>query len=76
MNEPSVDSFSAYGTSAFKAVTYAKWRCIHNELLENDFVLFTDGDVVFRRNDTLDIILERMPRNRCTCSANGDRLLR
>ena len=44
-------------------IVYQKFRIIHRELLKNDFVLFTDGDIVFKDKRFLKDLINRIDDN-------------
>mgnify|MGYP001265326788 CR=1 FL=1 len=41
-------------------VVYQKFRCIHKALLDNDFVYFTDGDIVYKSDKFITDLNNRM----------------
>lgn len=44
-------------------VVYKKFDIIYKELLENDYVLFTDGDIVYRKKGFLEYALRNIGEN-------------
>jgi hypothetical protein len=44
-------------------IMFQKFRIIHRELLKNDYVLFTDGDIIFKDKRFLQDLLNRIDDN-------------
>eukprot|EP00614_Pseudopedinella_elastica_P005259 CAMPEP_0172599988 /NCGR_PEP_ID=MMETSP1068-20121228/20111_1 /TAXON_ID=35684 /ORGANISM="Pseudopedinella elastica, Strain CCMP716" /LENGTH=704 /DNA_ID=CAMNT_0013400427 /DNA_START=81 /DNA_END=2195 /DNA_ORIENTATION=+ len=44
-------AFASYGSDSFNAIVQYKFAAIHHFLKRRDFVIFTDGDVVFLQHD-------------------------
>lgn len=44
-------------------IVYKKFDIIHKELLDNDFVLFTDGDIVFKKQGFIEYCLKNIGTN-------------
>ena len=50
-NSDNLDKMFSYNDKGWNLITYNKFNIIHKELLENEFVCFTDGDIVYENND-------------------------
>lgn len=57
------ERFEHFRQGNWANVTYYKFEIIYKELGENDFVLFTDGDVVFKKSGFLDYCIEHVGSN-------------
>jgi len=68
--EQKIKEFQEFRQGNWNKVVYQKFRCIHKALLENDFVYFTDGDIVYKsdrfikdlnnrmEDDTIDLLIQ------------------
>jgi hypothetical protein len=45
-----IKEFQEFRKGNWNKVVYQKFRCIYKALLENDFVYFTDGDIVYKND--------------------------
>ena len=45
-----------YRRNNWSKIVYKKFDIIYKELLENDYVLFTDGDIVYKKKVSLIIV--------------------
>jgi hypothetical protein len=50
--------FQYFRQGNWAAITFKKFEIIYENLLENDFVCFTDGDIVFKKEGVLDYCKE------------------
>ncbi len=62
--EEQVSDFHEFRTGPeWAKIMFQKFRIIHKELKENDFVLFTDGDIIFRDKRFYRDLLNRIDDN-------------
>ena len=52
--------FQQFRKGNWNKVVYQKFRCIHRALMENDFVYFTDGDIVYKSDRFIRDLNNRM----------------
>lgn len=61
VNVISLDSklseFESYYSNNWTDITYIKLKIIHDNLLKHDYVLYTDGDVVFEKREFFNYII-------------------
>ena len=55
--------FNIYRTGNWHNITKRKFEIIHKELINNKFVCFTDGDIVFLNNNFMNYCLEYIQDN-------------
>lgn len=55
--------FNKFRTGNWHNITKRKFEIIHKELIENEFVCFTDGDIVFLNKDFMNYCLEYIQDN-------------
>jgi len=55
-----IKDLQEFRTGNWNKVVYQKFRCIHQALLENDFVYFTDGDIVYKSDRFIKDLNNRM----------------
>jgi hypothetical protein len=54
------NGFQQFRTGNWSNVTFKKFEIIHENLKENDFVCFTDGDIVFKKKEFLDYCIDNI----------------
>ena len=59
-NSDNLDKMFSYNDKGWNLITYNKFNIIHKELLENEFVCFTDGDIVYENNDIFKYCLKHI----------------
>jgi hypothetical protein len=61
MPDEEVESeFQTFRSGNWNKVVFQKFRCIHDALLKNDFVYFTDGDIVYKSDRFIKDLHNRM----------------
>lgn len=65
LNSDNVDDtkFNKFRTGNWHNITKRKFEIIHNELIENKFVCFTDGDIVFLNKNFMNYCLDYIEDN-------------
>jgi hypothetical protein len=65
LNSDNIDDtkFNKFRTGNWHNITKRKFEIIHNELLENKFVCFTDGDIVFLNKSFMNYCLDYIQDN-------------
>ena len=58
--EEQIKELQEFRQGNWNKVVYQKFRCIHKALLENDFVYFTDGDIVYKSDRFIKDLNNRM----------------
>ena len=52
--------FQQFRSGNWSNITFKKFEIIHENLKENDFVCFTDGDIVFKKKEFLDYCMHNI----------------
>ncbi|PWJ55062.1 nucleotide-diphospho-sugar transferase [Dyadobacter jejuensis] len=52
--------FQRFRSGNWSHVTFKKFEIIHENLKENDYVCFTDGDIVFKKKEFLDYCIDHI----------------
>ena len=60
IDEEENNNFQIFRTGNWSNIVYHKFEIIHANLLNHNFVCFTDGDIVYERQDFMKYLLENM----------------
>ena len=64
-------NFQKFRTKQWSNVTYYKFEIIYNNLLNNEYVCITDGDIVYENNQLFDYLLSNIEDNDLLIQSEG-----
>lgn len=56
-------NFQTFRNGNWSNITYYKFKIIHDNLLTNEYVCFTDGDIIYRNNKIFNYLLDNIGDN-------------
>lgn len=59
-DEEKISKFQIFRSGNWSNIVYYKFKIIHENLLKHDFVCFTDGDIVYEKQDFMKYLLENI----------------
>ena len=66
-----ITNFQKFRTKQWSNVTYYKFEIIYNNLLNNEYVCITDGDIVYENNQLFDYLLSNIEDNDLLIQSEG-----
>ena len=66
-----VTTFQEFRTNKWSNITYYKFEIIYNNLLNNEYVCITDGDIVYENNQIFDYLLSNIEDNDLLIQSEG-----
>ena len=70
-NEQNITTFQEFRTNKWSNITYYKFEIIYNNLLNNEYVCITDGDIVYENNQIFDYLLSNIEDNDLLIQSEG-----
>jgi hypothetical protein len=64
-------NFQTFRTGNWANITYYKFEIIYENLLKNEYVCFTDGDIVYENNSFFDYLLTNIGENDMLIQSEG-----
>lgn len=71
-DDPDASAFQEFRTNNWSNITYYKFEIIYNNLLNNEYVCITDGDIVYENNTIFDYLLDNMGDNDLLCQSDDN----
>lgn len=66
-----ITNFQEFRTNKWSNITYYKFEIIYNNLLNNEYVCITDGDIVYENNQIFDYLLSNIEDNDLLIQSEG-----
>ena len=70
-NDEDIINFQTYKNNKWSNITYYKFEIIYNNLLNNEYVCITDGDIVYENNQIFDYLLSHIEDNDLLIQSEG-----
>ena len=70
-NDEDIINFQTYKNNKWANITYYKFEIIYNNLLNNEYVCITDGDIVYENNQIFDYLLIHIEDNDLLIQSEG-----
>ena len=70
-NDEDIINFQTYKNNKWSNITYCKFEIIYNNLLNNEYVCITDGDIVYENNQLFDYLLSNIEDNDLLIQSEG-----
>ena len=65
------ENFQFFGNGNWNDITFYKFEIIYKHLLNNKYVCFTDGDIVYENNKLFDFLLDNIEDNDLLIQSEG-----
>jgi hypothetical protein len=71
INDDTHSNFQIFRTGNWSNITYYKFEIIYNNLLNNEYVCITDGDIVYQDTQFIDFLLQNINDNDILIQSEG-----
>jgi hypothetical protein len=75
LNDNTNTNFQTFRTGNWSNITFKKFEIIYENLLNNNFICITDGDIVFENNNFYNYLLDNIGDNDIICQTDGNDII-